>query len=82
MNVCVFCSSAHGLAAPYRTAAEWLGELIGRRGHTLVFGGYDDGLMGTVAHAARDAGARVVGVLPCRDGELPGREAFPCDELV
>lgn len=82
MNVCVFCSSAHGLAAPYRTAAERLGELIGRRGHTLVFGGYDDGLMGTAAHAARDAGARVVGVLPCRDGELPGREAFPCDELV
>ena len=82
MNVCVFCSSASGLAAPYCTAARTLGEAIGTRGHALVFGGYDDGLMGEVAHAAQDAGARVVGVLPAADGELPGRVAFACDELV
>lgn len=82
MNVCVFCSSAHGLAAPYREAAQKLGGAIGARGHTLVFGGYDDGLMGEVARAAKGAGARVVGVIPARDGELPGREAFSCDELV
>ena len=82
MNVCVFCSSAHGLADPYRAAAASLGTVLGVRGHTLVFGGYDDGLMGEVARAAKDAGARVVGVLPAHDGELAGRAAFPCDVLV
>ncbi len=82
MNICVFCSSAEGLAESYRGAARSLGEAIGACGHGLVFGGYDDGLMGEVARAAKGAGARIVGVLPAADGDLPGRVAFPCDELV
>lgn len=82
MDICVFCASARRLAKPYERAAEELGRAIGERGHGLVFGGYETGLMGTVARAAKAAGAHVVGVLPCKDGELPGRPAFACDELV
>lgn len=82
MKVCVFCASASELAHCYVQAAEDLGEAIGSRGHELVFGGYETGLMGSVARSAKAAGARVTGVLPCRAGELPGRPVFACDELV
>ncbi len=82
MRICVFCSSAEGLPDAYVDAAIHLGTLIGAHGHELVFGGYDDGLMGAVAFGAKRAGARVTGVLPAREGDLPGRVSFPCDELV
>lgn len=62
MNICVFCSSASGLAQPYREAARSLGRAIAGGGHALIFGGYDMGLMGDVARAAVDAGGQVIGV--------------------
>ncbi len=62
MNICVFCSSASDLAECYVNAAKELGEAIGKRGHTLVFGGYDMGLMGEAAKAALAAGGKVIGI--------------------
>ena len=80
MNICVFCSSAEGLSPKYVKAAAEVGTAIGTHGHALVFGGYEMGLMGTVARSARDAGARIIGVLPCKNGELD-RGVFGCDEI-
>ena len=54
MNICVFCSSSNDL-----DAAAALGRAIAGRGHTLVFGGYNMGLMGASARAAVEAGGRV-----------------------
>lgn len=82
MRICVFCSSADNLSPQIVQAAAELGAAIGSRGHELVFGGFETGLMGEVARSAARAGARVVGVIPCRQGALPGRHAFACDELV
>lgn len=82
MNICVFCASALGTSPTFTQTADDLGRAIGERGHTLVFGGFDTGLMGVVARAARSAGASVVGVLPCKAGGLSGRPVFDCDELV
>lgn len=82
MKVCVFCASARDLPPSYERAAEALGRGLGERGWGLVFGGFETGLMGTVARSAREAGAPVIGVLPCAPGELPGRPVFACDELV
>lgn len=82
MRVCVFCASAEGAPKAYVRAAEDLGRGLGERGWGLVFGGFETGLMGTVARSAREAGASVIGVLPCNVGEMPGRPVFACDELV
>ena len=41
-----------------------MGRWIGQNGGQLVFGGGRSGLMGVVADAALDAGARVVGIIP------------------
>ena len=62
--ICVFCGSAHGLKPGYAKAANRLGNLIGLKGFSLVFGGGNVGLMGEVARAAHAAGAHVLGVLP------------------
>ncbi len=50
--------------ARVRLARGPVGELIARRGITLVYGGGRVGLMGTLADAALHAGGRVVGVIP------------------
>jgi len=44
--------------------AEDLGQMIGARGWTLVYGGGAVGLMGRVARACIDAGGAVIGVAP------------------
>lgn len=63
-TLCVFCGSRHGADPAYTEAAREVGREIGRRGWQLVYGGGNVGLMGEVADAAMDAGARVIGVIP------------------
>ena len=63
-SLCVFCGAAHGARPEYAQAARDVGEEIGRRGWTLVYGGGRVGLMGEVADAALRAGAHVIGVIP------------------
>ena len=63
-RVCVFCGSSSGARPAYAQAAERLGRLLAARGIGLVYGGSHLGLMGTVADAARAAGASVTGVIP------------------
>ncbi|WP_236183945.1 LOG family protein [Pseudomonas juntendi] len=63
-SVCVFCGASIGSNPAYREAAVALGEAIGRRGWTLVYGGGAVGLMGVVADAAMAAGGDVVGIIP------------------
>ena len=63
-NILVFAASAIGNQPAHLEAARALGAEIGRRKHTLVYGGADRGLMGACADAALAAGAEVIGVLP------------------
>lgn len=61
MNVCVFLSAAD-LDERYTRPAREFAELIGKGGHTLVWGGSDSGLMKVVADGVRDSGGRLVGI--------------------
>jgi uncharacterized protein (TIGR00730 family) len=61
MNICVFLSAAD-LDERYTRPAREFGELIGKGGHTLVWGGSDSGLMKVVADGVQEAGGRLVGV--------------------
>lgn len=63
-SIAVFCGARVGHQPAYAEAARAVGELIGRRGLGLVYGGGAVGLMGVIADAALDAGAPVVGVIP------------------
>jgi uncharacterized protein (TIGR00730 family) len=80
-SICVFCASASGLPEVYRRAARELGGELARRGHRLVYGGGDVGLMGEVARSVHEHGGTVFGAIP---RSLVDRELAygPADELV
>ena len=61
MNVCVFLSAAD-LDERYTRPAREFAELLGRGGHTLVWGGSDTGLMKVVADGVQQTGGRLVGI--------------------
>jgi hypothetical protein len=63
-SLCVYCGSRAGVDPRFAAAAADVGRWIGRNGGQLVYGGGNNGLMGVLADAALDAGARVVGVIP------------------
>ena len=63
-SICVYCGSRPGLNPAFAAAAAQVGHWIGERGGQLVYGGGKSGLMGIVADAALQSGARVVGVIP------------------
>jgi hypothetical protein len=63
-SVCVYCGSGHGADPAFRDAAETLGLAIAKAGLSLVYGGGNVGLMGTVARAVLDGGGHVTGIIP------------------
>lgn len=80
-SLCVYCGSRPGIDPQHAASAQALGQWIGSRGGQLVYGGGRNGLMGLTAQATRDAGGRVVGVIPT---SLVEREwaNHDCDELL
>ncbi len=62
--LCVYCSSSKNLDPGYHAAAEAVGRSMVANGWGLVYGGGNVGLMGTLAVSVKDAGGRVVGVIP------------------
>jgi uncharacterized protein (TIGR00730 family) len=72
LSVCVYCGASDLADAKYADAAREVGAELARRQWTLVWGGSKTGLMGAVARGAKEAGGRVVGVLPefIRDWEV------------
>ena len=79
--LCVYCASSDRLDPKYYTVAAELGREMVTRGWGLVYGGGKTGMMGAVARAVKQAGGRVVGVIPefMKVRELAYDEA---DELV
>lgn len=79
-RVCVFASSSNYLDEVYYKDAKELGELIGKNGFDMVYGGSNLGLMWACAEAAKNNGSKLYGVMPkklrdmgvCTDG---------CDEF-
>lgn len=80
-NICVYAASSDALATVYAESAQALGTALAQRGHTLIYGAGNIGLMGIIARAVHAHGGKVVGVIPekLRDLELAYREA---DELI
>ncbi len=81
MNICLYGASSTEIDNAYILATEKLGEKIGTKGYSLVYGGGAGGLMGAAARGVVRAGGKVIGVAPTFfqvDGVL-----FPdCTEFV
>ena len=64
MKICVFCSANQQLDPAFFVATEELGRWLAQQGHTLVYGGVNQGLMECVAKATHEAGGQTIGVIP------------------
>lgn len=70
MKICIFCSANEDIAPEYFRLTEELGRWAAAAGHTIVFGGTNEGLMRCLGQAAHDAGAQTIGVVPTKIVEL------------
>lgn len=64
MKICVYGAASKDIDAAFITAGEALGESLSKRGHDLVFGGGNDGLMGAVARGTHRGGGHITGIAP------------------
>lgn len=81
MSICVFCSANADIDSEYFHLTEELGRWIAAKGHRLVFGGCDKGLMECVARAVREHGGQTTGIIP-RIIEKGGRVSDNCDVSI
>ncbi|XVE52862.1 hypothetical protein DITRI_Ditri02bG0158500 [Diplodiscus trichospermus] len=63
-KICVLCGANYGKDKSYVKAAHRLGEVLGKRGINLIYGGRSLGLIGYVSTAANVHGRRVLGIIP------------------
>ncbi|MCC6579458.1 MAG: TIGR00730 family Rossman fold protein [Phycisphaeraceae bacterium] len=81
MNICVYCGSSTRASQAYLDVATDLGRRIAQRGHTLVYGGGNIGLMGQLARTVHQHGGKVLGVIP--DALVSDEVAYrQADELI
>lgn len=64
MNICIYGASSDAIHPDYLKRVEALGETLGNRGHSLVFGAGAKGVMGAAARGFHKAGAAIKGVAP------------------
>lgn len=64
MRICLYGASSNDLDARYLDAAHAIGKLLAEHGHSLVYGGGAQGIMGATARGVREGGGEVLGVAP------------------
>ncbi len=81
-SICVFCGASFGNDPRFRAAAAALGSGLAELGCDLVYGGGGPGLMGIVAKAAQDGGAKVQGIIPAFLQALEGGGPVSAEEKL
>lgn len=64
MNICVYGSASNDIDKKYIEKTEELSAKLAKKGHSLVFGGGANGLMGAAARGFDSQGAKITGVVP------------------
>ena len=64
MKICVYGASSFKIDPSYIEAGEKLGELMAKNGHSLIFGGGANGLMGAAARGVHKGKGKIVGISP------------------
>ena len=83
MRICVYGAASPTIDKSYIEAVEKMGKEMVLRGHSLVFGGGGNGLMGAAARGVRSEGGKILGVIPkFFDEEDIEAICDFCDELI
>ncbi len=83
MRLCVYGAASPTIDPEYIQKVEKMGKKMAERGHSLVFGGGGNGLMGAAARGVHAGGGYIMGVIP----KFFGDEAVEaicdfCNELI
>ena len=83
MKICVFGAASHTIDKKYIEMVEKMGEEMANRGHSLVFGGGANGLMGAAARGVKKGGGYILGVIPKFFEDESVEAVFEeCDQLI
>ncbi len=64
MKICVYGAASNAIGKTFLDAGHELGEKLAKRGHSLVFGGGNSGMMGAAARGTHDGGGHITGIAP------------------
>lgn len=81
MKICVYGASSNLIDKSFKDASEELGYKMAKRGHSLVFGAGDEGVMGASARGAEKAGGEIIGIAPAFFN-VDGMIFEGCTELI
>ena len=83
MRICIYGAASPTIDKEYVLKTEELGRLMAKRGHSLVFGGGKNGLMGAVARGIHECDGHILGVIPQFFIDESAEIAFDnCDEMI
>lgn len=81
MRICLFGSASNNISGKYLNTGYQLGKAIAENNHDLVFGGGNDGMMGSVARGCHENGGKVIGIIP--DWMNQFEDLYEqCDEII
>lgn len=81
MRICIYGASSSTLEKTYYDEAEALGREMAWRGHSLVFGGGNNGLMGACARGVYAGGGGILGIAP-KFFDEPGILFENCSDFI
>ena len=64
MNICVYGAASRHIGENFSSVGHELGYRLAKRGHSLVFGGGDNGMMGATARGVHDGGGHITSIAP------------------
>ena len=83
MDICVFGAASNEINPEYIKGVEKLGEEMAKRGHRLVFGAGNNGVMGASARGVKREGGKITGVIPEFFKDESIEQIYSeCDELI
>ncbi len=83
MRICVYGAASPTIDKKYIKATEEMGKILAERGHNLVFGAGNNGLMGAAARGFKKGGAHIIGVVPkFFENENVETICGFCDEMI
>lgn len=83
MRICLYGAASFSIDNKYIEKVEELGLQMTKRGHSLVFGGGANGLMGAAARGVKKGNGYILGVIPTFfDDEKIEGVYTECDKLI
>ena len=81
-NICIFASSSDNLKDIFYKDASMLGELLGKNGMNVVYGGSRLGMMYACASQVKMNGGKIIGIMPQRLYDFGCGNPEDCDEFI